>query len=1048
MADALTRLQAAFAGRYVIEREIGRGGMATVYLAHDVKHDRAAAIKVFDPEAASAIAIERFLREIKVAARLQHPHILPLYDSGTASAFLYYVMPYVAGESLRERLEREKQLRLEDALRITREVAEALEYAHHYGIVHRDIKPANILLADDQAMVVDFGVARAFAAAGEEKLTQTGLAVGTLGYMSPEQASGSARVDGRSDIYSLGCVSYEMLAGSPPFTGSTPQAILARHLADPVPPLRTVRRSVPLSVEQAILRALEKVPADRYATVTQFADALEAPASPARPRLRPKLVAGLAAAAAAAALYWVVAIRSSASRGAGRGGGGGAADTSRYVILPFVHAGAVTPLNEGELLQDALTHWSGIAVVDPFQVRDALARRDGRSLSGSDARAVALDLGAGRYVRGEVSHIGDSVRVYAALYDVTRGGSFLRDGTVKLGSKLAKAEAAFATLGERLLFGSAGPGARVESQTGTSSFPARQAYAQGHAAIERWDLAAADSAFAAATRYDAQYAQAFLWLSQTRSWMAQGRAWSDTPVATWQSAAERAAAGRGRLSSRDQLLSDALLALGRGEVDRACRVWTRLTVVDPYDFASWYGLANCLSRDDVVQRDPTTASGWRFRSSYQQAIRAYVRAFQLLPSIHRSLRGGSYESVRQLLMTGGNNLRMGRAVAPDTTVFSARPVWQGDTLALLPYPRTASAGPEVVPEAVTLAARHQRELFHEVATAWVTAFPRSADALEALAIALEMLGDPAALDTLRRASALATTPTERVRIAVGEVWMLVKFSVPADVAGLHAARASADSVLRSYPPPNAPEPLLLAGLAALTGHAQLAAEYGREPSAAAEWIVPAPLARTALPLVLLASLGGPADSLRTLEQLVDSSIDNGLAMPLRQQARLQWLARAATLAFPDYRFKSITKLAGAGDYLLDGQAAFLRGDTASVHRLYAELRAARRHLPPAELTLDALYPEAWLLGALGDDRAAIEWLDPTLVSLLSTPPEVFTEPARAGSLIRAMALRADLAVQVGDHVASARWAAAVAAFWSEADPFLQPLVRRMRRLAG
>jgi len=330
----------------------------------------------------------------------------------------------------------------------------------------------------------------------------------------------------------------------------------------------------------------------------------------------------------------------------------------------------------------------------------------------------------------------------------------------------------------------------------------------------------------------------------------------------------------------------------------------------------------------------------------------------------------------------------------------------------------------------------------------VTAFPRSADALEALAIALEMLGDPAALDTLRRASALATTPTERVRIAVGEVWMLVKFSVPADVAGLHAARASADSVLRSYPPPNAPEPLLLAGLAALTGHAQLAAEYGREPSAAAEWIVPAPLARTALPLVLLASLGGPADSLRTLEQLVDSSIDNGLAMPLRQQARLQWLARAATLAFPDYRFKSITKLAGAGDYLLDGQAAFLRGDTASVHRLYAELRAARRHLPPAELTLDALYPEAWLLGALGDDRAAIEWLDPTLVSLLSTPPEVFTEPARAGSLIRAMALRADLAVQVGDHVASARWAAAVAAFWSEADPFLQPLVRRMRRLAG
>src|SRR5436309_5047493 len=216
-------------------------------------------------------------------------------------------------------------------------------------------------------------------------------------------------------------------------------------------------------------------------------------------------------------------------------------------------------------------------------------------------------------------------------------------------------------------------------------------------------------------------------------------------------------------------------------------------------------------------------------------------------------------------MTGGNNVRMGRAVAPESTVFAARPIWQGDTLALLPYPRQASLALEVVPEAVTVAARHQRELFLEVATAWVTAFPRSADALEALAIALEMLGNPAALDTLRRASALATTPGERVRIGAGEVWMLVKFSVPADVAGLRAARALADSVLRAYPPPKAPEPLLLATLAALTGHAELAAAYGREPPAATEWIVPAPLAQTALPLVLLASLGGPAGRLGTLE---------------------------------------------------------------------------------------------------------------------------------------------------------------------------------------
>src|SRR3989454_11151033 len=680
--------------------------MATVYLAHDLKHDRAAAIKVVDPEVSSAIGVERFLREIRLAAQLQHPHILPLYDSGQASGFLYYVMPFVAGESLRERLEREKQLRLEEALRITREVAEALDYAHRYGVVHRDIKPANILLANDQAMIADFGIARAFAAAGEEKLTQTGLAVGTPGYMSPEQASGSARLDGRSDIYSLGCVSYEMLAGSPPFTGSTPQAILARHLSDPVPPLRTVRRSVPASVEQAILRALEKVPADRFATVTQFADALEAPAPAPRPPLRPWLVGGLTAVAAGAALYWAFAIRPSRSSGAAAAS---AADTSRYVVLPFVHAGAVTALNEGELLQDALTHWSGIAVVDPFQVRDALARRDGRSLSGSDARAVALDLGAGRYVRGEGSHIGDSVRVDAALYDVTRGGSLLRDGTVKLGGKLARAEAAFAALGDRLLFGSAGPGNRVESRTGTTSLPARQAFALGQAAVYAWDLAAADSAFAVATRYDPQYAEGFLWLAQVRSWNGT-RPWRDAPTATWRSAAERAAAARVRLSSRDQLLSDALVELSRGQVDRACHTWSRLTTLDQYDFAGWYGLGNCLSRDDVVLRDSSSASAWRFRSSYHQATRAYKHAFRLLPSIHKALSGGSYASVRRLFMTSGRAVRPGQAVPPDTTTFAAYPSWEGDTIAFVPYPEQLFVGLQVVPKRLSLAVRRERGL--------------------------------------------------------------------------------------------------------------------------------------------------------------------------------------------------------------------------------------------------------------------------------------------------------------------------------------------------
>jgi len=274
MFDILERLKAALADRYAIEREIGAGGMATVYLAEDLKHHRKVAVKVLQPDLAVAIGAVRFLREIEIAATLTHPHILPLHDSGEADGFLFYVMPYIEGETLRGRIRRERQLGLEDALQITREVADGLSYAHGRGVVHRDIKPENILLASGHAVVADFGIARAITQAGRERLTETGLSVGTPAYMSPEQAMGEQDVDARSDIYSLGCVAYEMLAGDPPFAGTNPQAILARKTLESPPPLRTARDTVPEVVEQAILKALAKVPADRFATAQLFRDAL------------------------------------------------------------------------------------------------------------------------------------------------------------------------------------------------------------------------------------------------------------------------------------------------------------------------------------------------------------------------------------------------------------------------------------------------------------------------------------------------------------------------------------------------------------------------------------------------------------------------------------------------------------------------------------------------------------------------------------------------------------------------------------------------------
>jgi eukaryotic-like serine/threonine-protein kinase len=275
MPELQNRLQVALADRYRIEGEIGAGGMATVYLAQDLKHDRKVALKLLRPELSAVIGAERFLAEIKLTANLQHPHILPLFDSGEADSHLFYVMPFVEGESLRSRLNREKQLPVADAVRIATEVASALDYAHRHGVVHRDIKPENILIHDGRALVADFGIALAASKAGGNRMTETGMSLGTPYYMSPEQAMGEREITARSDVYALGVVLYEMLTGDPPFTGSTAQAVVARVLTETPRPILPQRHTIPPQVEAAVLTALEKLPADRFGTAAEFAEALE-----------------------------------------------------------------------------------------------------------------------------------------------------------------------------------------------------------------------------------------------------------------------------------------------------------------------------------------------------------------------------------------------------------------------------------------------------------------------------------------------------------------------------------------------------------------------------------------------------------------------------------------------------------------------------------------------------------------------------------------------------------------------------------------------------
>ena len=270
----IQRLRESLAQTYTIDRELGRGGMATVFLAQDVKHDRVVALKVLHPDLAASLGPDRFLREIKLAARLNHPHILPLFDSGNADGLLYYVMPYVEGESLRERLDRDQHLTIDEAVHHGRAIASALDYAHRQGIVHRDIKPENVMLYEGEAMVMDFGIAKAVSAAGTETLTQTGMMVGTPAYVSPEQAAGETNLDGKSDQYSLACMVYEMLTGERPFSGATPQAVMAKRFKEMPKPMRALRSSVPESVEKAVTKAMATDAAGRYSTAAQFGQAL------------------------------------------------------------------------------------------------------------------------------------------------------------------------------------------------------------------------------------------------------------------------------------------------------------------------------------------------------------------------------------------------------------------------------------------------------------------------------------------------------------------------------------------------------------------------------------------------------------------------------------------------------------------------------------------------------------------------------------------------------------------------------------------------------
>jgi serine/threonine-protein kinase len=580
MVELSQRLREALAGRYAIMREVGRGGMATVCLAEDRKHRRKVAVKVLRPELAVTVGSDRFLREIGIAAKLAHPHVLPVYDSGDVDGLLYYVMPFVEGESLRERLDREGQLEVAEALHIAREVASALGYAHSHHVVHRDIKPANILVSDGHAVVTDFGVARAIGVGrghGSEVITEPGIAVGTPTYMSPEQASGEQALDGRSDIYSLGCVLYEMLVGGPPYTGDTPHAVIAQCFAAPIPSARRKRSAVPEHVDAALHKALAKTPGERFDTAEEFVEALVVPGKVKLPE----------------------------------------PEASSIAVLPFLNMSA-DPGNEyfsdgmTEEIINALTKLEGLRVA---------ARTSAFAFKGVDRNLqdIGAQLGVSTILEGSVRQMGKRLRITAQLINVTDGyhlwsERYDREMEDVFAIQDEIAGAIVSTLRERF---AEEQRTRVVRRY-TDDVEAYQLYLQGRYVEKtrrRSGFAKGIDYFEQAIARDPNYALAYAGLADSYNLLAWYRF----------------------LPPREAFPKAHVAALKALEIDEMLpEAHTSLGVVNHYYDLDWHGAERCLTR--ALELNPKDATALHSYSEYlasrgrlEEATEHITRAQQLEP---------------------------------------------------------------------------------------------------------------------------------------------------------------------------------------------------------------------------------------------------------------------------------------------------------------------------------------------------------------------------------------------------------------------------------
>jgi len=662
-------------------------------------------------------------------------------------------------------------------------------------------------------------------------------------------------------------------------------------------------------------------------------------------------------------------------------------------------------------------------------------------------------------VWGDVSQVGDSIQVTAALYDLRRGGRPVRDYTVRMHNDGKQLEEKFRELADSILLGGINAEQERPGVTGTAVLAAFYAYSEGRGELARWDLPSAERSFHAALESDPGYAQASLWL-------AHAQMWADQPVAEWQLNTARALANPGKLGSTDLELARALAALAAGEFPQACERYQEITERQPGDFVAWFGLGECQRRDSVVVPDPRSPSGWRFRSSYRAAAAAYRRALELVPAVHRAFTGIGTQRLMDLFYVETNVVRAGppdstRPAAPAVR-FGAFPSLDHDTLAFVPYPIAMVFGgrPEANPPSITLAVERNRQVLREIIQRWIDAFPASADAFEALSVVLETSGEltvdggprSSALAAARRARALSNDAQQTSRLALVEIRLLAKLEQFA------RARALADSILSAAPA--APDPMeahRLAGLAALTGRVYRTAELlalSAPVDTPMTWDgdplpdTPVPVKEAALALLGYAALGGPVDSLRALKARVDRRVASWTGPTARERVRLAVLHVPVELAFPQLGLTDVHRADAGGDYVLEWQWALAHGDTARVRTERARLARLRSHRRPGDVAVDGTYLEAVLLLQIGDSGAATQLLDLSLTALPTLGTYLLDQVPQAAALVRAMALRADLAGRAGDKTTAEHWARGVLDMWASADAPLAPTLASMRALAG